>query len=306
LGRLNKILFVCLCTLAIVFCIDLITETIRANQITVIRDVPYANDNNPAHRLDLYVPLSGPLLTGRPLVIFVHGGGWEAGDKKDSPALLLTRFGFVAASLNYRLSKEAQYPAQLEDCEKALAWLRKHSREYGINPRKIGIWGHSAGAHLAALVGLKSAGLKPGAPESVQAVSIWAAPTDFLTFASQSQPDNNLHPDSATGPIARLLGGTPKDAPDKAKAASPVTWVKAGVPPFLIIHGDVDDLVPVQQSKELYDKLQQVNAPVDLDIIKGQNHDLRAKEALEEAIRFVDKYLKPHFFPAPPIVVHNN
>src|SRR5277367_394504 len=284
----------------------MVTEMLRADQMTVIRNLPYANDGNPAHRLDLYMPLNGPLLTGRPLVIWVHGGGWEEGDKRNSPAPLLTHLGIVAASINYRLSAEAKFPAQFEDCELALAWLRKHSREYGINPRKIGIWGHSAGGHLAALVGLKSAGLRPGADASVQAVCVWAGPTDFLTFASQCDPNNDLNPDSPKGPLAKLLGSVPKDAPDKAKAASPVTFVKPGVPPFLIVHGDSDDLVPVQQAKELYEKLQQVNAPVDLDIIKGRGHDLATEETLKEVLRFFEKYLKPHFFSAPPIVVQKN
>jgi acetyl esterase/lipase len=304
--RFKKILFVCFCTMAVVFCIDLIIEMLRANQVTVIRDVPYANDGNPAHRLDLYVPLYGPILTGRPLVVWVHGGGYIEGDKKKSPAPLMNHFGFVSASINYRLSNEAKFPAQLQDCQMALAWLRKHSREYGIDPKRIGLWGHSAGGHLVSLVAAHAAGLKPGQENSVQAVCDWAGPADFLTFASQCGPDNKLKPDSPTGVIARFLGGLPKDVPDKAKAASTITWVKPGMPPFLIVHGEQDDLVPVAQAKELYEKLQQVNAPVDLDIIKDRGHDLATQEALEEVIRFFQKYLEPNFFFAPPIVVQKH
>jgi acetyl esterase/lipase len=306
LRRLNKIVFICLCVLAIVFSIDYVTENLRAGQVTVLRDVPYANDKNPAHRLDLFVPLSGSILTGRPLVIWIHGGAWVEGDKKRSPVQVLTHYGYVGASINYRFSQEAKFPAQLQDCELALAWLRKHSREYGIDPKRIGVWGHSAGGHLAAMVGVMSAGLKPGAPGSVQAVCDWAGPTDLSTFISQCQPDNRLHPSSPTAPLAGLLGDLPQKVPDKAQAASPVSWVKAGVPPFLIVHGGDDDLVPVEQAKELYDKLQQVNTPVDLDILKGQGHNVATEETLKEAIRFFDKYLKWHFFSAPPIVVQKN
>jgi acetyl esterase/lipase len=286
-----------------VFSIDLVIETVRANQVNVLRDLPYANDNDPAHRLDLYVPLSGPIMTGRPLIIWVHGGAWSKGDKGRSPMPMLTHFGYVGASINYRLSDRAKFPAQLQDCEQALAWLRKHSREYGINPKKIGVWGHSAGGHLAALMGLSNVGRKPGESGSVQAVCDWSGPSDLLTFASQCQPSCELEPNSPTGPIAQLLGGLPKDLPDTAKAASPVYWVKAGAPPFLIVHGTDDDLVPVGQAKELYEKLQQVGAPVDIDILKDTKHNVGTRESFEEVIRFFDRYLKPHILSAPPIVV---
>jgi len=279
---------------------------VRASQVTVLRDVPYANDKNPAHTLDLYVPQGGPILTGRPLVIWIHGGAWKEGDKRRSPAPLLTNYGYVSASINYRFAKEAISPAQVQDCELALAWLRKHSRDFGINPKRIGVWGHSAGGHLAAMVGVMSAGTKAGAPTSIEAVCDWAGPTDLVTFSSQCRPDNRLDVDSPTGPLAEFLGDLPKNVPDKAKAASPVYLVKPGMPPFLIVHGDKDDVVPLEQSKEFYEKLKQVKAPVDLDIMPGIGHDISTREALEEALRFFEKYLKPHHMSAPPIVVQKS
>jgi acetyl esterase/lipase len=302
----NKIIFAGVCLLAVGFAVLFITQMLAATKIKLISNLAYVDHPSTAQKLDLYLPEDGHISTKRPLVIYIHGGAWRAGDKQDTPAPLLAYLGYVVASINYRLTGEATFPAQLEDCLAAIEWLNKHSEEYGIDRNRIGIWGESAGGHLAVLTALminmrtdrtKAADIESPKDLSkhkrIVAVCDWCGPTDFLTILSQYKSDDPLHEWSATGPIAKLLGGPPHEVPEVARAASPISWVRTGAPAFLIVHGDHDVLVPIEQSKELAEKLKQAHIPVQFHVAKGIGHHVISKETLNEAVEFFEKHLSP-------------
>jgi acetyl esterase/lipase len=202
--------------------------------------------------------------TPLPVILYIHGGGWMGGDKAAIGGRHNATFaahGFIAVSINHRLSGEAIFPAQIHDCKAAVRWLRANAETYNIDPNKIGVWGHSSGGHLAALLGtsgqvpeLEGESGNEGYSSAVQAVCASAAPIDLLQMG-------DWH-DEANSPEARLLGASYiKDRPDLAKQASPFTYINdpAQVPPFLLIHGEQDQMVPFKQSKLLYEALQDVS-----------------------------------------------
>ena len=215
---------------------------------TVDKDLAYGPHER--NKLDLYIPKhDGPL----PLVIWVHGGGWEAGSKNGAgPSLDLLGKGYAVAAINYRLSKQAVFPAQIDDCREAVRWLRAHAKERGLDPDHFGAWGASAGGHLVALLGTadESAFADAGPKKfscGVQAVCDWFGPTDFLHWGTITVNNPLARRPSA---ISRLFGGTVPEKQTLAKKASPVCYVGKTSAPFLIFHGDKDPLVPLQQSEE--------------------------------------------------------
>jgi acetyl esterase/lipase len=178
----------------------------------------------------------------------------------------------VVASIDYRLSREAVFPAQIFDCKAAIRFLRAHAREYGIDPARIGVWGDSAGGQLAALLGTTN-GCKEyegtegvlGPSSSVQAVCDWYGPSDFLQTADWSGP--------GTGAIKLLLGGVVSAHAQAAALASPAQQVgRAPLVPFLIMHGDQDPLVPLHQSQVLFQRLQRAGASARLVILRHSGH----------------------------------
>lgn len=232
------------------------------------RNLAYAS-GSAAQKLDLYLPTTGagPF----PLVIWVHGGGWQNGDKAlgaSSPALALRARGFAVASLNYRLSDEAIFPAQIFDVKTAVRFLRANSSQYRLDPQRFGAWGSSAGGHLVALLGtsagvpeLEGAALGNASQSSrVMAVVDWFGPADFINFeadgAAAGCPQVN-----GLGAVAGLLGGPVASRTELARQASPTTYVSADDPPFLIQHGTADCTVPWPQSNRLYNQLTAVLAP---------------------------------------------
>jgi len=230
-----------------------------------------------------------------PLIVFIHGGGWQDGDKilnaKHLASLQVSR-GFALASINYRLSGEALFPAQIEDCKSAVRWLRAHADAYGINPDKIVAWGSSAGGHLAALVGTSaevaeledlSAG-NSSHSSRVQAVIDWYGPTDFLQMGGSH--------DGPGSPESKLVGCAIQTCPDKVKAANPITYVSKDDPPFLIQHGDADPVVPYSQSQLLHDALIGAGLESTFELVAGAAHG--GPEFKSEAVRlsveaFLDK-----------------
>jgi acetyl esterase/lipase len=231
-------------------------------------DVAYATQS-PAQKLDLYLPSTGdgPF----PLVVWVHGGAFIGGTKSlaaNSAARQLTTRGFAIASLEYRLSGEALFPAGVLDVKAAIRHLRANAATYRIAPDKIGAWGSSAGGHLAAFLGVtggvtefEDATLGNASQSSrVQAVVDWYGPADLL----QMEPDavaqgcpkyGGLGHDDARSPEGLWLGGKPSSIPAVAMKASPVTWVSADDPPFIIQHGGVDCTVPTNQGRRMRDAL---------------------------------------------------
>lgn len=215
-----------------------------------------------------------------PLVVWIHGGGWEVGSPKhDWPFLTaagsrsrIMAAGFALAVVTYRFSSEATFPAQLEDVKAALRWLHRNADEIGVDRRAFALWGESAGGHLAALAALTSVAASgwDGAgreDESVAGAVVWYAPSDFQTL--QSQARDGAIEDAA---VPRLLGGRVQEVPRVATAASPVTWVSADAPPMLLVHGTEDLLVPVEQSRRLAEALRQVGADVRLHLVPGADH----------------------------------
>lgn len=243
-----------------------------------------------AHLLDFCLPSTGE--PPFPLVVYVHGGGWHTGDKSPFPSVLLRDAGYATASINYRLSREAPFPAQIEDCKRAVAFLRTNAKTLDIDPAHIGAWGGSAGGHLVALLGTTgdakspSWAMTPGTSNSVAAVCDWCGPSDLLSVNAQSSPRRNI-----MQPIAELLGGSPSERPELAKEASPVTYAHKDCPPFLIMHGTSDDVVPIEQSKELSDALKAKGVDCTYEEVDG-NHNIYTTENELRVTRFFDRYLK--------------
>jgi acetyl esterase/lipase len=259
------------------------------------RDIEYASVGGISLKLDLYLPDT----TGKPfpVVMWVHGGGWQAGDKSYPMILPLVKEGFAIASIDYRLSQQALFPAQIHDCKAAVRWLRANAARYGLNPDKIGAAGASAGGHLVALLGttanhpeLEGTEGNAGVSSAVQAVVDYFGPADFINW-NKNNP-NPAAQESADDPIARLIGGTVLANLDKARAASPITYVSSQSCPFFIAHGDRDSLVPLGQSIELNDALQKAGVPSTLYVVKGGGHGFNNMPALLGAFAFLKQYLQ--------------
>lgn len=259
----------------------------RANQdrlpegTTVLKDIPYVANGHEQQKLDLYIPPvkkdDDEAATKLPLVIWIHGGGWRNGDKQNFPARFLLNHGFAVASINYRLSSHAKFPAQIQDCQTAVMFLRQNAQKYSIDSFRFGAWGSSAGGHLVALLGTnKSRGFLEGKTSMhssrVQAVCDYFGPIDFTTMNAQSGPDSRIDHDAENSPEALLLGGPVQDNKDAAGKASPATYISKGDPPFLIIHGDNDQLVPLQQSKDFHTALLKSDIDSTLHVVKDGGH----------------------------------
>ena len=248
-------------------------------------NVPYATQSE-AQRLDLYVPStgSGPY----PLVVVIHGGGWTTGDKRGELPLSavpwLLEHGYAVANVNYRLASEATFPAPLLDVKAAVRHLRGNAGQLNVDPQRVAAIGESAGAHLALLLGTTAeepsfddAALgNAGVSSAVEGVVDYYGPADLATSDAQRRLNRGC-PAEPDPNIALLLGASPSAAPDRAAAASPVTYLRQGreLPPFFITHGDADCVVPFQQSMELHDAIEQV-APgrSTLKIVPGSGHYL--------------------------------
>jgi len=244
------------------------------DNIRLIRDVEYARAGNFSLKLDIYEP-KNPIAKPTPAVVWIHGGGWRAGDKFPAPfAARLAAEGFFAVSINYRLSQDAKFPAAVYDSKCAIRWVRANASQFGLDPDRIGVAGASAGGHLALMVGLtaETDGLEPdfcfpGVPTRVQAVLSHFGPTN-LAAAAQSGPL------PAANPLISFLGPSPTENPDLYWKASPIAYVSVDDPPVLMIHGDSDRLVPLSQSQELLDALKP-RTEVNLVVVKNADHGFR-------------------------------
>jgi acetyl esterase/lipase len=262
-------------------------------------DVEYVPGGGKSQALDVYYPAKAdkPL----PIAIFIHGGGWVSGDKGGCPLVPLTQRGYVVASVNYRFSNQAIFPAQVQDCQAALRFLRANAKKYNIDPARIGVWGDSAGGHLVALLGT-TGGKKAFPPiggnedqsDAVQAVFDWYGPTNFLTFAAQATPDDVIHADKPDSVISKLFGGTVAEHKELAISASPVHYVDKNAAPIMIEHGDKDNVVPLAQSLEFVDALKKAGADVTLNKIEGAGHGPGVNRAgfVDVIGDFFDKHLK--------------
>ncbi|QEL20273.1 alpha/beta hydrolase [Limnoglobus roseus] len=255
---------------------------------TVEKDVAYGPHER--NKLDVAVPKGdGPF----PLLIWIHGGGWEAGDKGGfGPFAGQVARGYAVATINYRFAKHAIFPAQIEDAKAAVRFLRTNAKKYHFDADHFGVGGLSAGGHLSALLGTSGGmkeleGDKEAKPDAsrVQAVLDLFGPTDLGKLSPAVAKDN---------PVTRLLGGDTGTKKDLAKAGTPQTYVSKDDPPFLIIHGDADTLVPVKQSEDLQAALTKGGVKSELIVVKGAGHGpgISSKENSEKINAFFDASLK--------------
>jgi acetyl esterase/lipase len=257
----------------------------------VLKGIGFAHPEGSAPLLlDLYLPTNVKRPGALPAVVHFHGGGWRVGGRSSlgpqvdslglSPIERLVEAGFVVASADYRLSSVAHFPAQLLDAKAAVRWLRAHSASYNVDPDRIYAWGDSAGGHLASLVGL-TAGLAEysddaagytGISDTVAAVAAWYPPTDLLRMGEQALPNALASADDPGSREALLLGAQPADAPEKAAAASPLTYAGNHAPPFFLAHGTGDRFVPPAQSATLAAALEAAGTDVELLLIEDADH----------------------------------
>jgi acetyl esterase/lipase len=270
--------------------------------VTAEYDLRYGEAPGVANLLDLYLPAK--LDNVRPLIIWVHGGGWSAGDKKMPPGVsMVVERGYAVASLNYRLSQQAVYPAQIQDCKGAVRWLRAHAAQYHLDPKHFGVWGASAGGHLVALLGTSgeakelegNVGGNLDQSSRVQCVCDWFGPTDMSVFFDQAAAVPNIFKgDPNRSPIVALFGGPLAERLDLVKLANPITFVKKDNPPFLIVHGDKDALVPLAQSEMLDAALKKAGVESNLEVLAGAGHGngFGKPDLLAKMSAFFDKHLK--------------
>ena len=247
--------------------------------MTVIHDIPYAvMPSRPLH-LDLYLPTTTE--QAPQLLVWIHGGAWRAGDKDDPPLACFVDEGYALASIQYRFSHEALFPAQIHDCKGAIRWLRAHAAEYGYCAERIAVGGSSAGGHLVALLGTSTGiaelegetGGNLAESSQVQAVVDLYGPTNFLAMLGQPSEMDHAADDS---PESQLVGGPVMQRPNAVKQADPITYIghnaAADIAPFIIIHGDADPLVPHHQSIILHEALTDAGVESTLEIIAHGGH----------------------------------
>lgn len=269
-------------------------------------DLAYA-ENSPAQKLDIYLPEKGdgPF----PVIVAIHGGAFKFGDKRGGgirPLLSGLQRGYAVASINYRLSGEAQWPAQIHDVKAAIRWLRANAAEHQLDPKRMATWGSSAGGYLSALAGVsgevaKLEGDQGNAEQSsrVQAVVDWFGPINFLTMDPQfaaSGIDGQKH--STPGSFeSQLLGKPITQAPELVAEANPETYISQDDPPMLIQHGAVDAVIPRQQSIEFARRLEEVlgREKVVIEILEDAGHGgpkFVTPKNVAKALDFLDEHLK--------------
>ncbi|MFC1966339.1 alpha/beta hydrolase fold domain-containing protein [Chloroflexota bacterium] len=249
------------------------TVVIPNTTVEVTKDVEYGRASDIPLLLDIHTP-GTPIATPMPAIIFIHGGGWDSGDKSEKPCVIkfshLATHGFFVASINYRLSGEAPFPAAVEDSKCAIRWLRANADKYNVDPQRIGVAGYSAGGHLAMMVGLvdETAGLEGNGgwgefSSRVQAVCSYYGPSDFVStyYEKGSRPSN-----------IKFLGGTMEEKPEIYKTASPINYVTKDDPPLLLVHGELDETVSYNQSEEMYQAYQRAGLEAELIKVNYAGH----------------------------------
>jgi acetyl esterase/lipase len=268
-----------------------------AGIIPVQRNIPYATQS-PLQNLDLYLP---PEAAEKPvpLIVWIHGGAWKLGEKDWITVKFLVDHGFALASIGYRFSQEAVFPAQIQDCNAALDFLLAHSKEYHFDPQQVIVGGGSAGGHLALLLGLARNKKAFGANSAFRPRGVldFFGPSD-LTRATEGITDPKMT-EEIDGILRQLLGA-PASRQDVSLPASPITYVAAGNPPVLLVHGEKDDMVPLAQSTTLHVALNQAGVKNVLLVIPGAGHDgpaFATPDVQKQILSFVTEVLA--FPPAP-------
>tara|TARA_R110002072_G_scaffold179059_1_gene335039 strand:+ start:88162 stop:89034 length:873 start_codon:yes stop_codon:yes gene_type:complete len=263
---------------------------------TVRKDIEFANVDGHSLKLDLYLPAE---VKSAPLVVWIHGGGWRGGSKNNCPISWLTDDGYAVASISYRLTDKAIFPAQIHDCKGAIRWLRANAEKFGYSTTKVGVSGSSAGGHLAALVGTSgdvkelegTVGGNLDQSSRVDAVIDFYGATDFV-LRSKTQPHRANEKGSV---VYLLLGGGADQKVELAKQASAAFHVTKDDPPFLVFHGSSDKTVLLDQSQRINEVYTKADLPITLHVLKGSGHG--GKEFYEGERRglireFLAKHLK--------------
>lgn len=264
--------------------------------VTSEMDIEYGKVGERSLQLDLYRPASSD--HPRPAILFIHGGGWKGGERSIM-AFYCQRYaerGYITATMSYRFSQEAPFPAAVSDTKCAIRFLRANAARYGIDPNKIAVSGNSAGGHLSLMAGyssdiaaLEGEGGNPGVSSRVQAVIDFYGPTDLTTDFARKQ-----------GVVKDFMGGkTWEQAPDLYKQASPLTYLTPDDPPTLILHGTIDDIVPIDQADTLAVKLKELGIACMYDRVEGWPHTMDLVDGVNKHCRyFMDKFLE-EYLPLP-------
>jgi acetyl esterase/lipase len=268
--------------------------------VRLVVDVPYADNENPRQTLDLLLPRKNIPGHKPPLIVYIHGGAWRQGDKSSGRHYLASFVEdgrYAAATLGYRLSSEATWPAQIHDCKAAIRWLRAHADKYGFDPDRIGVMGHSAGGHLAIMLGVTNRvrdlegklGGHNDASSKVLCVVDFYGPTELLVM--DDYPGQMVHNDSDS-PESQLVGGPLQERKSAAVSASPVTHVTKHAAPVLMVHGSRDRLVPFNQSVRLLAAFHSARVPAILvEIQEGGHGGFRSREVDRRVMGFFSRHL---------------
>lgn len=260
------------------------------------KDIEFAAVDGHSLKLDLYQP-SAPKDSS--LVVWIHGGGWQGGSKEKCEVKWLTDYGFTVASISYRLTDKAIFPAQIHDCKAAIRWLRANASKYGYRKDKVGVAGSSAGGMLSALVATSgfvralegTVGGNLDQSSQVQAAIDYYGATDFV-LRSKTQPHRANEPGSV---VFKLLGGGADKKTELAQQASAAFHVTSDDPPLLVIHGGKDKTVLIDQSERINEVYSKAGLPIDFRVLKGAGHggkEFYSGEMRELAIQFFNRTLK--------------
>ncbi|GEM78895.1 alpha/beta hydrolase [Vibrio superstes] len=268
---------------------------------TVKKDIPFKQLDDRELALDLYLP-NVELGVESPLLVWVHGGAWKRGNKEllpeQNPLLLesvLTE-GYAIAAVSYRLSGEASFPEPVQDVNDAINYLSTHAGEYGVKADELIVMGRSAGAHLANLVGATNehqVDFLEQPKYRVKAVVSFFGPTDLLALGNKGN-----RPTTERASVSRFLGGIPSEIPEIAKAASPTHYITENSPPFIMLHGDLDKPVPLEQSELLKQVLDKYGVENQLFVEQGVGHSAPVFDTgkyVSEVVYYVKAYLPPQY-----------
>ena len=271
------------------------------DSVVVLENVPYADTVNKAQTLDLFLPKGRKSEKPLPVIVFVHGGAWKGGNKESGRGSVMPYVAsglYAGASVEYRLSGESKWPAQIQDCKAAIRWLRAHAKEHGLDGERIAVWGSSAGGHLVAMLGV-SGDVKEFEGElgkhlvqssRVACVADFYGPTNLLTMGDF--PSTVPHND-ADSPEGLLIGGAVQENKDKARNASPLSYITKDDAPTFIAHGTADPLVPYNQSEIFEAGLKAAGVPVYLETIEeGMHGGFEGPKLNARLAAFFDKYLR--------------
>lgn len=274
-----------------------------ASDVSVTPNVEYGKGGGRALKLDIVQPKEQPK---HPMaaIIYIHGGGWSGGTKEAGLPLCtyLAQRGYFCATIEYRLTGEAIWPAQIEDCKCAVRWMRAHAKEYNIDPNRIGVTGASAGGHLVALLGtsgdakmLEGKGGWEQYSSRVNAVCDWFGPVDLLWYYENAKDSvllSDVFKDKAGQDVlSKLVGGPFWERPGLCRQASPLSYVSKDDPPFLIMQGDKDPIVPMVHSQMLDTALTKAGVNSKLIIMKGAGHGFPGTEPFNKVADFFNKTL---------------